>query len=352
MNKRWSEKEINSWYKQQPWYVGCNFIPSTAINQLEMWQEETYDPETIKRELGWAAEMGMNTVRVYLHDIPWTSDPPGFKSRINNFLDIAFGLGIKTTIVIFDDCWNPKPEVGIQPEPVQGKHNSGWMQSPGIDAATDIDEWQHLEKYVRDIVTAFKDDHRILMWDIYNELGNIFLPALSLPIHRKIPMLLFLLLRYYLFPVKTLPLFRKTLGWVRGSDPVQPVTAPIYFQKSKINEELIQSSDVITFHNYKDSKNLKKMIRILIKYNRPLICTEYLSRKEGSRFDTFLPVLKEERIGCYNWGLVSGKTQTIYSWADYGRKAEPEIWFHDIFRKDGTPFDEDEIKFIKEIVKQ
>lgn len=40
------------------WYFGANFIPSTAINQLEMWQKETFDPTTIDRELGFARKIG------------------------------------------------------------------------------------------------------------------------------------------------------------------------------------------------------------------------------------------------------------------------------------------------------
>jgi hypothetical protein len=29
--------------------------------------------------------------------------------------------------------------------------------------------------------------------------------------------------------------------------------------------------------------------------------------------------------------------------------SEPKIWFHDIFRKDGTPYNEEEIKLIKSL---
>ena len=90
MATRWSMKRAWAWYDGQPWIVGCNFIPSTAGNQLEMWQADSFDIGTIKRELGWAGELGFNTVRVYLHDLVWQADPEGLKERMELFLDSAF----------------------------------------------------------------------------------------------------------------------------------------------------------------------------------------------------------------------------------------------------------------------
>ena len=125
---RWTAEKANAWYREQPWLVGCNFTPSTAINQLEMWQAETFDADTINRELGWAAELGFNTARVYLHDLVWQANADGFKQRIDRYLEIAAGHGIKTTFVLFDDCWNPDPKLGKQPDPIPGVHNSGWIE--------------------------------------------------------------------------------------------------------------------------------------------------------------------------------------------------------------------------------
>ncbi len=347
MLMRWSEEKIYKWYEKQPWLVGCNFIPSTAINQLEMWQEETFDPETINRELGWAAKIGMNTVRVFLHDLAWYIDPKGFKKRINKYLDIAIGHGIRTIFVLFDDCWYPDPKPGTQPNPKPGIHNSGWVQSPGIKIATDKSQWGRLEDYVRDIVTTYKDDDRVLIWDIYNELGNIFLNTLSLPAYKRIPKLAMLLFKHLCLPIPTLPLFRAALQWTRESEPSQPVTAGVWLFNRRLNRELIESSDIISFHNYKNAKNLAQEIKKLKKHGRPLLCTEFMARTIGSRFETCLPVFKSEKVGCCNWGLVSGKTQTIYSWTDSGKITEPAIWYHDILKKDGTPFDEKEVAFIK-----
>src|SRR5512147_1007941 len=201
---RWSEAKASYWYQRQPWLVGCNYIPSTAVNQLEMWQAETFDAVTIDRELGWASSLGMNTVRVYLHDLPWVTNWDGFRTRINTFLDIADRHKISTIFVLLDDCWNPSPQQGPQPEPVPGVHNSRWVQSPGAKVVGDSDLWPRLERYVREVVRAFASDRRILMWDLYNEPGNSGLGK------------------------KSLPLLEKVFEWARQVGPVQPLTSAVY----------------------------------------------------------------------------------------------------------------------------
>ena len=347
MRERWTIEKAREWYSKYPWPVGCNFIPSTAINQLEMWQEDTFDAETIDRELGWAAGLGMNTVRVFLHDAAWSVDPGGFRKRVRRYLEIAGGRGLLTVFVLFDDCWHPDPKPGRQPDPRPGIHNSGWVQSPGVTAARDRSEWKRLESYVRDIVGMLGRDDRVLMWDLYNEVGNFFLPALSLPAFKRIPKLAYLLFRHRCLPIETLPLFRAALRWVRDSGPSQPVTAGIWFVNGGLNRELIGASDIITFHNYRNAANLEARIRALKKHGRPVLCTEYLARSAGSRFETCMPVFKRHGVGCCSWGLVSGKTQTIFSWTDRGGNSEPGTWYHDIFRRDGTPYSEEEISFIR-----
>lgn len=326
---RWSVEKANRWYQKQAWLVGCNFIPSTAVNQLEMWQAGTFDQETIDRELGWAASIGFNTVRVYLHNLAWEVDPDGFKKRINQFLEVADKHSICPMFVIFDDCWNDHPKIGKQPEPIPGVHNSRWVRSPGSTGVTDPNNWPILERYVRDIVSSFGRDKRVLMWDLYNEPGNSNMGNNSLP------------------------LLKATFEWARQAKPIQPLTAGIWSSELKeLNEFQIETSDIITFHNYGDVDNLRQQIKELETHGRPLICTEYLSRPNGSWFETHLPVFKARKIGCYNWGLVSGKTQTIYPWGSREGSPEPEIWFHDILRQDGTPFDPKEIQLIKKLASQ
>ncbi len=321
----WTTEQATQWYAKQPWLVGCNFIPSTAINELEMWQAETFDETTIEKELGWANQIGMNVVRVFLHYIPWQQDAVGLKKRINEYLKIADQRHIKTVFVFFDDCWNENPQAGKQPEPKKGVHNSGWVQSPGKKMHEDSSSWKELGKYEKDILQSFKNDQRILMWDLYNEPGNSD------------------------YNESSLPLLKKVFEWAWEVRPSQPLTCGIWYDNEKLNAFQLNSSDIISFHNYNKAPELEKQIIGLNKFSRPIICTEYMARTNGSKFITHLPIFKKYKVGAINWGLVSGKTNTIFPWGSKEGGSEPDIWFHDIFRKDGKPFDPDETAFIKKI---
>lgn len=320
-HSRWTAQRANAWYEPRLWLVGCNFIPSTAINQLEMWQEDTFDPETIDRELGWAQGIGMNTARVYLHDLAWSQDPDGFKSRVSAFLDIASKRGIVPMLVLFDSCWNPEPKIGKQPETRLGVHNCGWVQSPGPKGELDASTWPDLERYVADVVGSFRDDPRILLWDVYNEPAN-----------------------------QALPLLKETFRWVRNADPSQPISSGMFARDpdhAEVAAYQIAESDVITCHHYGPADDLRVFMGELRAHGRPIICTEWMARTHGSIVPTNLPVFKELGIGCINWGLVYGKTQTIYPWGSEAGTPEPALWFHDLFRHDGSPFDPTEIELFR-----
>ena len=324
-SKIWPEKKANEWYAQQGWQVGCDFLPSTAINQLEMWESETFDTVTINRELGWAEQIGFNTLRVFLHDLVWENDSIGFKKRINIFLTIASQHRIKPLFVFFDDCWNPEPKYGPQPSPKPGVHNSGWMRSPAQSIHNDSTRWNVLERYVKDILASFKYDPRILCWDLYNEPGNSG------------------------YNLTSLPLLKKIFEWAWSIRPSQPLTVGVWYDNKELNDFQLNNSDIITFHNYNKTEDMEKQIKELQKRNRPLICTEYMARTNGSTFETHLPILKKYNVGAINWGFVSGKSNTVFPWGSKEGSPEPKIWFHDIFRKDGTPFDKNEVAMIKNL---
>lgn len=325
----WSKEKANEWYKQQGWLVGANFLPSTAINQLEMWQAATFDTATIRRELSWAAGIGMNVMRVYLHDLAWRADVVGFKKRMNIFLSIASKLQIKILFTIFDDCWNPDPVIGKQPAPRPGVHNSGWVRSPSKTVHNDSTQWGYLEQYVKDILNAFKDDDRILMWDLYNEPANSGYGKTSFPLLKKI------------------------FEWAWSIRPSQPLTAGVWFMDyPEINAYQLEHSDVISFHNYSDTTSMKKAIDSLQKRGRPLVCTEYMARTNNSKFQTHLPLLKRYGVAAINWGLVSGKSNTIFPWGSKENSPEADPWFHDVFRIDGTPYDKKETELIRRLTKE
>lgn len=169
---RWTAAKANAWYAKEPFLVGSNYAPTNAINELEMFQAETFDPATIDKELALAESIGMNTMRVFLHDLLWQQDAEGFKKRLDQFLGICAKHKIRPMLVLFDSCWDPYPKLGKQRDPQPGIHNSGWVQSPGADALTDVSQYPRLEAYVTGVVGAFKNDRRILAWDIWNEPDN------------------------------------------------------------------------------------------------------------------------------------------------------------------------------------
>ncbi len=322
----WTKEKANAWYKQQPWMIGANFLPSTAINQLEMWQGESFDPVTIDRELGWAAGIGMNVMRVYLHDLAWKADAAGFKKRMNEFLAIASSHKIKILFTIFDDCWNPDAAIGKQPDPKPGIHNSGWVRSPNKQVHDDSTQWKYLEEYVKDILSTFKNDKRIFLWDLYNEPGNSG------------------------YEMGSMLLLKKVFEWAWVVRPDQPLSVGIWYKNKELSEFQQTQSDVITFHNYENAESLEKQIKELQQFGKPIICTEYMARTRDSKFQTHLPIFKKYKIAAINWGLVAGKSNTIYQWGTpMPDGTEPKLWFHDVFRKDGSPYSKDEIDIIKKL---
>lgn len=343
---RWTEPQANAWYAKQPWLVGANFIPSTAINQLEMWQAETWDPKTIDRELGYAQSLGFTSVRVFLHDLAWKQDPKGFIHRMDQFLRMADKHKIGVMFVIFDAVWDPFPQPGKQRAPRPHVHNSGWVQSPGALVLSDPAKQDELKAYVQDVVGHFRNDRRVQIWDVFNEPDNPVPQYRNVEISNK--------------KEAALELLKKTFTWAREMNPSQPLTSGVWIgnwgnpaKLSPMEQEQLGESDIITFHNYGKLDQMQKCVEHLRRYNRPIVCSEYMARPMGSTFNPVLGYLKEQHVGAYNWGFVSGKTQTIFPWDSWEKQYgdEPPVWFHDIFRADGTPYNQEEVRYIRSLTR-
>jgi hypothetical protein len=346
---RWTPEQANAWYARQPWLVGCNFNPSTAINQLEMWQADTFDPKTIDRELGWAQDLGFNSVRVYLHNLPWQQDRDGFLGRIDQFLSIADKHGIGVMMVPLDAVWDPHPRIGKQREPRPHVHNSGWVQAPGAEILGDPKRHDELRPYITGLIRHFRNDQRIQVWDVFNEPENSNVNSYGergtkSELTNKAEMSTLLL--------------EKVFRWAREADPSQPLTAGVWLgpwpdheMLSPIEKVMLEQSDVVSFHNYGGLEQVRPRIEQLRRYDRPILCTEYMARPNGSHFDPVLGYFKKQKVAAYNWGFVAGKTQTNYPWDSWLKQytAEPEVWFHEIFRRDGTPYDAREVQYIKQL---
>jgi hypothetical protein len=344
-DKTWSAQQANEWYEAQSWLVGSNFIPSTAINELEMWQADTFDLPTIDRELGWAEGIGMNTMRVFLHNLLWQQDSAGFLKRMDQFLAVADKHHIRITFVLLDSVWDPNPRTGKQRNPRPHVHNSGWMQAPGAEILKDPSRWEkELKPYITGAIGHFRDDKRVLMWDLMNEPDNEAEQYKSTELPDK--------------AARAFALLKEEWKWARSAGPSQPLTSGVWHGDWSSDATLtemerfqLENSDVITFHNYGPPEDMRKHIEFLRRFKRPIVCTEYMARPLGSTFAAILPLLKQEEVGAYNWGFVNGKTQTIYPWDSWQRTytAEPAPWFHDIFRKDGTPYDSREVELIRQL---
>jgi hypothetical protein len=344
--QRWTEDRANQWYQQQPWLVGANFLPSDAINELEMWQATTFNAAEIDREFGWAESLGMNTMRVFLHNLLWEQGPAGFQHRIDQFLAIADKHHIRPIFVLFDSCWDPDPKLGPQHPPIPGVHNSGWVQAPGRAILTDPSQYPRLRAYVEGVVGAFANDSRILAWDVWNEPdnGNDSSYGKLEPANKR---------------DLILALLPQVFAFARSAHPVQPLTSGVWTgdwsalkKMPPMAQVQIEQSDLISFHSYDWPEGFENRIHELQQFHRPLICTEYMARGAGSTFDTILPLAKKYRVAAINWGLVQGKSQTYLPWDSWQRPyvlVAPTVWFHDIFHEDGTPYRQREIEIFRSL---
>lgn len=341
---RWTAERANNWYQGQGWLVGANYITSTAINQLEMFQQATYDPRRINAELGAARLIGFNTVRVFLHDQLWAQDRQGFARRLAHFVGTAASHRIKPLFVLFDSCWGPHPRLGTQQAPTAGVHNSGWVQGPGADTIDDPRYRAVLKDYVMGVLNLFRNDDRVLGWDLWNEPDN---PA---KVYRKTER------KDKLEQVEAL--LPQVFGWARAVNPAQPLTSGVWQgswrdpkQRTAIENIQLDNSDIITFHSYDKPAGFEARIDELSPLGRPILCTEYLARPMGSTIEGILPVAKRRNVGAYNWGLLAGKTQTYLPWDSWDEPYTeiPKPWFHDLLLPDGRPYRDDEIQTIRHL---
>lgn len=341
---RWSPDRANRWYQAQGWLVGANYIPASAINQFEMFQADTFDPRRIDTELGWAQFYGHNTARVFLHDQLWAADQRGFQTRLGQFVDIAARHRIKPLFVFFDSCWDPQPRAGRQRAPRPGVHNSGWAQSPGAERLGDPRYVPVMRDYVTAVMTQFRNDNRVLGWDLWNEPDN---PA-----------------RQYRNTERSdkdqlvTNLLPQVFRWARAVDPSQPLTSGVWRGdwgqpqgRSAISDIQLANSDVVSFHSYAEPAGFESRINELTPMGRPILCTEYMARPRGSTVQNILPVAKRHNVGAINWGLVAGKTQTYFPWETWDHPATtvPKVWFHDLIRPEGRPFQDIEVLTVRKL---
>lgn len=339
---RWSTQRAAEWQAATGWQVGCNFTPSTCSNQLELWQEATFDPDTIDRELAWAAGLGMNSIRLFLHDLMWEVDGDRFLDRVDRVLDLATAHGIRTMPVLFDGIWDPEPRPGPQRRPRPGLHNSTWVQGPGAAIVGDRSRWDSLRPYVDAVLGRFDGDERVHVWDLFNEPDSPNPAYLRRDVsdkRRRIGELLELV-----------------WDWAAEVDPSQPLTVGVFLQPhrprpwaaSPVARTALERSDVVSFHCYGTDERLRETIARLRELGRPLVCTEWMGRPTSP--PSQLAVFHEEGAGAYTWGLVDGATQTRFPWTSWVRRSTDSTpWFHELLHPDGTPYDDAEVAVFRRL---
>jgi len=332
--ERWNKEAAWKWWDEHDWPVGANYVTSDAVNDIEMWMNDTFNPKLIDKELGWAADIGFNTVRVFLSYVVWQHEQAVFENNFETFLRLAAKNQLTVLPILFDDCafdFGSEPVYGQQPEPVPGVHNSRWVPSPGFAVQDDPVQFALCQDYVDAIVGKHAKDERIFAWDLYNEPGNTGRFA------------------------KCLPLLTAVFDWARAHHPVQPLTAGVWTfaeDEEKVNRFCWENSDIISLHAYTDLDRTKQLIAQAKDHGRPVMITEWLHRPNKNTIEDHLPFFHEEKIGIWQWGLVRGKTQTNLSWNTMnGGTPEPDpvLWQHDVLQSDGTAYCSAEIELYKKL---
>ena len=346
--RQWTANTAADWYSHQPWMIGANYIQSNTVNQIEMWQADSFDGDRIDMELGWAESLGINTLRVGLHEIVWEKDSSGMQNRMRKLLGIADKHKMKVIFVLFDSLGDPYPEPGRQRQPKPGVRNSLWVQSPGAKGLTDAKQIENALGYAEDVVAAFSIDKRILAWDVWNEPENTNSTSYA---NSELPNKVEIVRN--LLPT----LFK----YVRAGVPTQPVTSGLWKDGdwssmatlSPIEKIQIEQSDFISFQNYDGPEDFEKRVKWLKAFGRPVLCTGFLARNQGSSIEAILPIALKYDVGALVGDLVQGKTQRFLpldSWMTPYVNREPSVWSQDLFRTTGPLYRQQDADIIKQMI--
>ena len=350
MTPRWSKERAWAWYDAHPWLRGCNFMGSDCANRIDQWQEEGFEErlQTADAELALVAQTGFNTIRIIVEYFVWENQHDGFMQRLERYIATAWKHGISCMIVLGNDCMQPKEwtkpahfgpqhyDWGYHGGRKQSQH--GTLPSMGYHLLDEPELALRHYEMVREIIETYRNDERIIMWDLYNEAGNA----------RR--------------GMVTMPHLQKYFEIARAIDPIQPLTACTYrcpvdadVPIPEIEQYCVDNSDIISYHNYGPYQDNIRIIKRLKEYGRPIVNTEWLGRIFHNTIQELFPLFYLEKIGCYNWGFVAGKYQTYEPWAGTWDRydADPTLdvdftkWFHDLYRPSHRPYDPKEIEIIR-----
>lgn len=349
---KWSKERIWKWYDNRPWIRGCNYMSADCANRIDQWQEYGFEERfaTTENEFLLMSKLGYNSIRIIPEFFVWLKEHDGFMERFERYIALANQNGISCMVVLGNDCCPPKEEalnrMYLGEQHVDWGYHGGRKisQHSYFDGAgySVLDKPEYAAKYyefVEEIVEKYKNDERIIIWDVFNEPGNSKRYSMSLP-HME-----------------------KFIQIIRSINPIQPITIGIWSQVTNfekltdIEKYGLENSDIISYHNYASYEDNIYEIKLLKKYERPIFNTEWLNRCGGNSIEELFPLFYLEKIGCYNWGFVAGKYQTYEPhnsiWQSFENNPDDfdtydfTKWLHDIYRPSHRPYNPKETKLIK-----
>ena len=330
--------EVTDKVADLPFLFGGNYVSANAGSQLHFWSRDGFKPKIIDAELAAAQKLGINTLRVFLHDLHFAHDPRGFKSRIDEFLSITAAHGIKPMFTIFDSCWD-QPVLGKYADPKPSTHNPSWVQSPGSAILKSPVLFAELQPYVEWVMEEIVSDPRSLpIADLWNEPDNEGGRATGEGVQKNRS------------PIVA-PLLLQVFAWARKANPDIVLTSGIWNGgacrqaelEGCLNEtEIVQRacSDLPSFHSYCSPCEFADRIDWLETDDegnkRPVLCSEWMQRGDfqpgsSNTIENLLPLQRDRLMGSMMWGLFSGATQTDVPWSNF----VTGIPHHDLFGRDG-----------------
>lgn len=352
MKTRWSETQIKEWYNKLPWLTGSNFLPSNVINRFDMYQ--SYQSEehlkVAEVELAKAYELGFNFVRLWTDFDCYYVDRNSYLSILDRYISICDKYHQKVMIVLaheedlpYGDKFVPQKQTGPQKKLYTHFNRNYEEYNKHFSERKHYLEYQETKELyiqmVNDIVSKYRNDNKIIAWNIINE------PGITIG-------------------DRSIGIIKDLFNIVRGLDPIQPLCVDIWrninddgtFQ-SEAETIGYQLSDFISFHSYSPFPSFERRIELLKNhYNRPIVVTEWLHRINHNNIEDIYPYLHDNKIGSCIWGFVNGDTFTDEPWDilwEQYEKGNTEYdftkWQHNILRRNLLPYDPKEIKLIKKI---
>ena len=268
---------------------GFNYWPSYAMVLDDVM--DRFCPETVERELEGARRLGANCVRVWVSNVSWQRDADRFLKDFAALLRIADGKGISVMPALFNRWVDTDYPVGVT--------DLTTVLCPLSGANRD---------YLRSFVGAFRDDPRILMWDICNEPFFYFPLKLGEDALREMKRAE---ISYWLECIEA----------IRELKPVRPLTIGFAGAADRELLPLYRALDVISFHPYSSywddgfAKFTDEFIALANECGKPLLCSETCqgSLDDGTRAEIIqrtLDPLTERKIGWIAWHLCEGKIVT------------------------------------------